>query len=57
MKGLYANEINCLASRMIAITEQVNWLGVFARDELPDLSRAKRPFALVLNTDPKDKPG
>lgn len=57
MKGLYANEINCLASRMLAITEQVNWLGVFARDELPDLSQAKRPFALVFNTDPKDKPG
>jgi hypothetical protein len=56
-KGLYANEINCLASRMLAVTEQVHWLGVFSRDELPDLRRVKRPSALVFNTDPKDKPG
>jgi hypothetical protein len=41
-KGLYANEINCLASRMLAVTDQVHWLGVFARDELPDLRRVKR---------------
>ena len=33
------------------------WLGVFARDELPDLSRERRPFALVLNSDPRDKAG
>lgn len=56
-KGLYANEINCLASRMLAFTEQVHWLGVFARDELPDLRRVNRPSALVFNSDPKDKPG
>ena len=30
--------------------------GVFARDELPDLNREIRPWCLILNTDPKDKP-
>ena len=35
----------------------VRWLGVFARDELPDVSREIRPWCLILNTDPKDKPG
>ena len=38
-------------------TPAVRWLGVFSRDELPDLSSERRPFALVLNTDPRDKPG
>jgi len=33
------------------------WLGVFARDELPELDKEARPFALVLNTDPRTKPG
>ena len=35
----------------------IRWLGVFARDELPDLMHMQRPFALVFNTDPHDKPG
>jgi len=41
--------------------QHVRWLGVFARDELPDytalLYHKERPFALVLNSDPRDKPG
>ena len=37
--------------------ENVRWLGVFPRDELPDLSREIRPWCRILNTDPKDKPG
>ena len=37
--------------------DNVRWLGVFARDELPDLNREIRPWCLILNTDPKDQPG
>ena len=33
------------------------WLGVFARDELPELSCVIRPWCLILNTDSKDQPG
>ena len=71
MNGLHALEIECLARRMLSNNyndlqwrrgdsrrpSAVRWLGVFARDELPDLSRERRPFALVLNTDPREKPG
>ena len=71
-KGLHALEIDCLASRMlgdlrlhlsnneisdIKNRESVHWLGVFARDKLPDDLNSKRPFALILNSDPSDKPG
>ena len=35
----------------------IRWLGVFARDKLPDLRHMQRPYALVYNTDPHDKPG
>lgn len=35
----------------------MRWLGVFALNELPDLEHELRPFALVLNTDPRYKPG
>jgi hypothetical protein len=71
-KGLHALEIDCLARRMLGdlseyLTrreisdfknrESVRWLGVFARDQLPDDLNSRRPFALVLNTDPADKPG
>ena len=52
--GLYAGEIECLASRLL---EEVRWLGVFARDELPNLTRESRPWRLILNTDPKALPG
>lgn len=72
MSGLHAGEIECLLSRVFSndtkshgtstraiLTPKphVRWLGVFARDELPDLKKEKRPFALVLNTDPRSKPG
>ena len=52
--GLHAGEIECLVSRLV---DNVRWLGVFARDELPDLNREIRPWCLILNTDPKDQPG
>ena len=52
--GLHAGEIECLVSRLV---DNVGWLGVFARDELPDLTREIRPWCLILNTDPKDQPG
>ena len=35
----------------------VRWLGVFARDELPDMTREIRPWCLFLNTDPKNQAG
>ena len=41
-------------------TEAVEWLGVYARDQLPrDLltRRGSRPFSLVLNTHPGSMPG
>ena len=52
--GLHAGEIECLVSRLV---DNVRWLGVFARDELPDLTPEIRPWFLILNTDPKDQPG
>ena len=55
--ALNGAEINCLATRMLADTS-VQWLGVFARDQVPRLDRSQqRPFALIVNTDPADKPG
>ena len=71
-RGLHALEIDCLASRMLGDLrlylrsevisvlrnkKSVRWLGVFARDQLPHDLNSKRPFALVLNTHPADKPG
>ena len=50
---LHAGEIECLVSRLV---DNVRWLGVFACDELPDLSREIRPWCQILNTDPKDQP-
>ena len=52
--GLHAGKIECLVSRLV---DNVRSLGVFARDELPDLTREIRPWCLILNTDPKDQPG
>ena len=52
--GLHAGEIDCLVSRLVI---GVRWIGVFARDELPDVTRKKRPWCLILNTDLKDIPG
>ena len=52
--GLYAGEIECLVSKLV---DNVRWLGVFDRDELPDLNREIRPWCIIFNTDPKDQPG
>ena len=52
--GLHAGEIECLVSRLV---DNVRWLRIFARDELPDLTREIRSWCLILNTDPKDQPG
>ena len=51
--GLHAEEIECLVSRLV---DNVCWLGLFARDELPDLTSEIRPWCLILNTDPIDQP-
>ena len=32
-------------------------MGVFARNQLPNLNKERQPFALVLNTDSRSKPG
>ena len=47
--GLHAGEINCLFTRLVI---GVRWIGVFARDELPDVTRKNRPWCLILNIDP-----
>ena len=52
--GLHAGEIECLVSKLV---DNVHWLGVFARDELPDLTREIRPWCLIFNTDSKNQPG
>ena len=67
MTGLYTTEIECLASRVLSKDahgeisrlgkNSTRWLGVYARDELPDLQHTELPFALVFNTQPKDNPG
>ena len=68
MSGLHSGEIKCLARRMLCdVTPNdskirfcffsIRWLGVFARDELPDLMQMQQPFAFVFNTDPHDKLG
>ena len=55
--ALNGAEISSLASRMLSETG-VHWLGVFARDQVPPLRRnQRRPFALVVNTNPADNPG
>ena len=67
MTGLYTTEIECLACRLLSKDtpseisrlgqNSTRWLGVYARDELPDLQHTERPFALVFNTHQKFKPG
>ena len=68
MSDLHSGKIECLARRMLCeVTLKdstiwhclfpIRWLGVFARDELPDLTHMQRPVALDFNTDPHDKPG
>ena len=51
---LNAREIDCLVLRLLI---GVCWLGVFARDELPELSCKIRPWCHILNTDFKNQPG
>jgi hypothetical protein len=50
MTALYTGQINYLGARLLHGTD-VRWLGVFARDRIPDLKHQRRPFALVINTD------
>ena len=52
VSGLHAGEIDCLVLRLVV---GVRWLGVFARDELPDVTREIRPWCLILNTDSKNQ--
>ena len=70
MSGLSTIEIECLARRILSnktpnksivlvldYWHPVRWLRVLARDQLPDLHHMQRPFPLVFNTDPSNKPG
>ena len=52
--GLHAEEIECLVSMLV---DNVRWLGVFAHDELIDLTSEIRPWCLILNTDHNDQHG
>ena len=52
--AFHAGKIECLVS---IIVDEVRWRNVFARDELPDLTREIRPWCLILNTDPKNQAG
>ena len=62
-KGLYDDEIDCLADTMLKGTT-TRWLGAFARDELPSEEELLRtqmqsgnlPFALVFNNQPASEP-
>ena len=38
-RGFHAKEVDCLVSKLV---NGVRWLGVFANDELPDVTREKR---------------
>ena len=50
--GLHAGEIGCLVSRLV---DDVRWLGVFARDELPYVTCEIRYWCLISNIDPKNQ--
>ena len=39
------------------LVDGVSWLGIIARDELPDVTREIRPWCLILNIDPKNQAG
>lgn len=56
MSALNTGQLNCLGGRLLRGT-RVRWLGTFARDQLPNLDNEKRPFALILNTDPAEQEG
>ena len=51
---LHAEEIDCLMSTFV---DGVRWLWVFARDELPDVTRKIRLWCCILNTDSKNNAG
>ena len=63
MSRLHAAEmIDCLLRRNLSDVHPYNesavrWFNVFSRNVLPDLNKERRPIALVLNTDPRSKPG
>ena len=42
---------------MSRLVDGVRWLGIFAGDELPGVTREIRPWCLILNTDPTNQPG
>ena len=50
--GLHAGEIDCFVLRLV---DGVRWLGVFARDELLDVTREIRLWCLILNTYQKNR--
>ena len=52
--GLYAGESDCLVSRLV---DGIRWLGDFAREELPDVTREIRPRFRILNSEPKNQAG
>ena len=49
-RRLHAGKINCLVSKLVD-----GYLGVFAREKLPDVTSEIRPWVLILNTDPKNQ--
>lgn len=53
MSALSTLELDCLGKLLL----QDKYLGTFARDEIPDLSRLRRPFGLIFNSDPAQSPG
>jgi len=53
--GLRTDQIERIAR--VILCPRVRWLGVYARDAVPDLTIERRPFALIFNSDPASKPG
>ena len=49
----YVTEIYWLGYKLL---ERVRWLTVFARNELPDITRKVLPWCLILNTHLIDQP-
>ena len=67
MSDLHLGEIEWLVRRILCdVTPNdstikycyslIRWLGVFAREELPDLTQMQRPFAFGFNNNFHDKP-
>ena len=53
--GLHTGQIEVIGKDILC--RRTRWLGVFARDKIPNLDGERRPFALVFNSDPADQPG